>query len=1540
MLTATRSAVQSIKAGGEFRLENSGSSTVSGGLGASFALEGTSVFAASNITLPSGLLTVRATTGDVAISGRVNLNGTQQSFYDITRYTSGGEVRLVADNGSVNIESGSVISVSAFGGADAGSLTIRAPKGSFSSAGEFVGKAGAGGRGGSFTLDAGTLDNFTDLEFALASGGFSESQNIRIRTGSVLVDDTVRATHFRLSTDTGSITIAGTGAIDASGKIGGSIALIGGSGVTVTGTLTATAQDFSASGKGGSVLLETRGLSSGVVDIQSGSRIDLSVASATADSAAYGDFTGTLHLRAPQNSAATDLAVASIGGSIVGASSIIVEGYRIFDLSGTGGTITNSGTINALGGTMTAAMNVQGSVLANGNTFLGAGSAAMLARVLGGNGALDSTLTIRPGAEIVNTTGNLTLGTASSTYASDWNLASFRFDAKQAPGVLTLRAAGNITLFNTISDGFQTTAWNSVLLAQNSSLPVNAQSWTLRLTAGSDTSAADSAELRSLASLAADNGSILLGKNGGNSVFITPGSNSGTSAATTANAIANSKAYQVIRTGSGDIEIAAGRDVQLRNQFASIFTVGTQVLTPGILPNGGTFDVPNPLITGGQGTQVGSNLGLDGRPAIYPVQYTLAGGNISITAQNDILHNTKIGSATIADSTKQLPTSWLYRRGYVDALTGDFATGLATGSVDSTTWWVDFSNFFEGVGALGGGDVALRAGRDVANVDALIPTNARMSKGTPNAANLVELGGGDLTIRAGRNVDGGVYYVERGAGSINAGGEITTNSTRTPGFGIITTPATVAPEQNWLPTTLFVGKSSFDISARGNVLLGPVANPFLLPAGYYNSIRYKSYFSTYSTDSAISIASLGGSVTLRLASAPARDSIAEPEPLLLSWYRAHMLYGKSPSEFSSGNYQPWLLLNETNVTPFTSAFTIMPATLRATAFAGDVNVVGKLVLTPSPTGNVELLASGAVNGLNIAGRDTIDGVPTNIWVVGSVNLSDAAPTAVPDAATPLGYLSTIPLGTSAITTGATFYHSFDALFAENGALTNALDTKQSLHAPGLLHTGDTTPLRIYAGSGDIQGLTVFSPKAANIYAGHDISDIGLYIQNLADADISVVAAGRDIVAYNANTTRRVQAAAAGNAVPTGSAPLAGDLQISGPGTLEVLAGRNLDLGIGKTNADRTGLGLVSIGNVRNPNLPFAGADLVVGAGVGPATGLGTGAMDFKAYVATILSGPAAQRYASELSEIIGGIGGKGEFENLPEPQQQLAALQIFFLMLRDAGRDHNDPTSPDFGNYDGGFAAIETLFPGAAWRGDISLTARQIKTAAGGDISIFAPGGKTVVGFDVTSQSLDQGILTEGGGNIQMFAHDSVTLGTSRIFTLRGGNEIIWSSTGDIAAGTSSKTVASAPPTRVSIDPQSADLKNDLAGLATGGGIGVLATVAGVMPGDVDLIAPGGAIDAGDAGIRSAGNLSIAAATVLNAENIQVTGSSAGTPAGAAPAAPSISAAPPAPPNTSSNAPTANPAGNKPNEEQIKKAEDPASIITVEVLGYGGGEGN
>ena len=245
------------------------------------------------------------------------------------------------------------------------------------------------------------------------------------------------------------------------------------------------------------------------------------------------------------------------------------------------------------------------------------------------------------------------------------------------------------------------------------------------------------------------------------------------------------------------------------------------------------------------------------------------------------------------------------------------------------------------------------------------------------------------------------------------------------------------------------------------------------------------------------------------------------------------------------------------------------------------------------------------------------------------------------------------------------------------------------------------------------------------------------------------------------------------------------------------------------------------------------------------------------------------------------------------------------------------------------------LFPGETWDGDISLTSREIKTANGGDIDIFVPGGSLSVGLTLNgNQAADQGILTEAGGNISIFTRDNVNVGTSRIFTLRGGNEIIWSTLGDIAAGVASKTVQSAPPTRVLIDPQSGDVKTDLAGLATGGGIGVLETVAGVPPSDVDLIAPSGTVDAGDAGIRVSGNLNISALLVLNAGNIQVGGASVGVPVVSAPNIAGLTAA------SNTSAAGANAATQVAGQNRSQTApEEVPSIISVEVIGYGGGEG-
>ena len=328
------------------------------------------------------------------------------------------------------------------------------------------------------------------------------------------------------------------------------------------------------------------------------------------------------------------------------------------------------------------------------------------------------------------------------------------------------------------------------------------------------------------------------------------------------------------------------------------------------------------------------------------------------------------------------------------------------------------------------------------------------------------------------------------------------------------------------------------------------------------------------------------------------------------------------------------------------------------------------------------------------------------------------------------------------------------------------------------------------------------------------------------------------------------------------------------------------------------------------------------------------------FIKTTLAGVNGTRYLSEAGATFNGIPVTtlNQLEQLPVEDRDRIALQLFFLALRDAGRDHNLAGSSGFGNYAGGLSAIQSLFGQGSWSGDIRTHERDIRTRSGGDISLFAPGGGVTLAQTISRNALiPPGIITEAGGSINAFTDGNVNLGVSRIFTLRGGDIMIWSTHGNIAAGASSKTVQSAPPTRVLIDPSSGDVTTDLAGLATGGGIGVLATVAGIPPGSVDLIAPNGVIDAGDAGIRSTGNLNIAAVSVLNASNISVGGSSSGTPAAPTVSAPNIGGLSSA--SSSAGASTSaatNSSSSQQKNDKTQSTQKAPSIISVEVLGYGG----
>jgi hypothetical protein len=169
---------------------------------------------------------------------------------------------------------------------------------------------------------------------------------------------------------------------------------------------------------------------------------------------------------------------------------------------------------------------------------------------------------------------------------------------------------------------------------------------------------------------------------------------------------------------------------------------------------------------------------------------------------------------------------------------------------------------------------------------------------------------------------------------------------------------------------------------------------------------------------------------------------------------------------------------------------------------------------------------------------------------------------------------------------------------------------------------------------------------------------------------------------------------------------------------------------------------------------------------------------------------------------------------------------------------------------------------------------------------------------------------------------NSFLVNQSRVFTLDGGDILVWADKGSIDAGSGAKTVSATPPPVLTI--RNGQIVLDTSNSVSGSGIGVLASKPTTPASDLDLFAPQGAIDAGDAGLRSTGNVNLGAQVILNSSNIQAGGAVAGAPAPVASPAPA--AAPPSPANTDKgDAAAANAA--------VANREARQGILTVEVLG-------
>ncbi len=372
--------------------------------------------------------------------------------------------------------------------------------------------------------------------------------------------------------------------------------------------------------------------------------------------------------------------------------------------------------------------------------------------------------------------------------------------------------------------------------------------------------------------------------------------------------------------------------------------------------------------------------------------------------------------------------------------------------------------------------------------------------------------------------------------------------------------------------------------------------------------------------------------------------------------------------------------------------------------------------------------------------------------------------------------------------------------------------------------------------------------------------------------------------------------------------------------------------------DATGTGIITFGNtltvgnrlmIEGHNVdrqaiddPFAsGADFLLprqGADIVALFGVGKG-VDYNAVIRADIdpaTATSAHNYGPDLVTFLQTLGLKAQtpaaawvtFQGLSAPLQHVFVEQVFFDQLNDAG------TTKEFAT---GYNAVGTLFPvaygytdnganGAALvnqveTGDLEMLHATIKTlqaatisttdpatgatgsvAVGGDITILGPGGNVTVGSQaveinpfLTPSAL--GILTLDNGTVDSFTDGSLIVNESRVLTVQGGDMILWSSNGDLDAGRGAKTSVGFMPLSVVFD--NADLQTiDLNGLVSGAGIGTIQSTPDAPAASASLIAPRGTVNAGDAGLRSSGNLDIIALRVLNAANISSLGAVSGVP--------------------------------------------------------------
>jgi len=616
--------------------------------GGSLAFKAADITQAGTVEMQSGTLKFDATNSLTFDAGSQTLNRGSATG-------AGGSIVATATNGALTITNGALLDVSAGSQGDSGSISLTAATGGVTVGANTL-KGSGTTTGGSFSMDSATFGDTGTLLTTLASGGFREQISLRGRTGDLtvadsLTDDEITARRVSLAADAGKLTLEGqinTGSGKGQVELyaANDLTLAAGSQVKVTG--------------GGEVGL---GSSSGTLTLASGSLLDLS------------DNSGTVNLRALRDTAQANGVKMALNGEIRGASEVAVEAVKVY-----------TGVSNIAAANITTWKNDTTSYMANANSY----RTNLLSGLTMAN---TDAFKFKPGVE-AQSSGAMTLGAALDL--KDWR---YTVNGKSETGLLTLRAAGDLTLSAAITD-FKTARTS----LHSSSMQ---DSWDLRLVAGAS-------------------GADPLGVNkGSGKLTVTNG----------------------IYTENGDISFASGADTIINTAALSSHMINTN-LKYTLASYGGSIhgEVGNNLTlnagviqssVGDIDLAVGGDLNLNGSSTMGAIRTT---GEAATTADMTKYYTYGNGGDLLLDLGGSIKSSISSTSSFNP---WDTTTSVRVGSTTIPYWHADYatSGGLRGIAAMAGGDVTVQAGGSI---------NGQIGSFAPTSSS----GSGNLTVSSGANLNG------------------------------------------------------------------------------------------------------------------------------------------------------------------------------------------------------------------------------------------------------------------------------------------------------------------------------------------------------------------------------------------------------------------------------------------------------------------------------------------------------------------------------------------------------------------------------------------------------------------------------------------------------------------------------------------------------------------------------------------------------------------------------------------------------------------